>query len=418
MKITINHIAKTEGHLGFESELLRGNVQSAKVMVKEGARLFEGILIGRNYSEAGEITSRICGICPIVHNLTAIKAVETAMGVKATKQTLLLRKLMMIGQIIQSHSMHVYFLSLPDFLGIIDDLKLLDKYPELTKKALKLRDYGNRIGDVVGGRSIHPVTTKIGGFHSFPSKSELKKLVTGAEDMVAIATEIIRFVLDAKLPEFERESRYFALAKKKSYAICDGETTSNDGVVIPHDKFQSSVKELPIVYDPVHRVTYKTEGFLVGAMARLHLSRSNLNTRAKKILKDSPIEIPDFNPFHNIIAQGIEILHLLEEVKPVVAKLLATDLEKGNVKVKIKAGKGIGAMEAPRGTLYHYYEIDKDGKIVDCNIIPPTAMMLYNIERDLEDYLKNIKGDDIKEQKMKIRALIRAYDPCISCATH
>ena len=417
MKIKINHIAKTEGSAGLVAELERGRVLEARLLTQEGARLFEGILVGRHYTEAGEISSRICGICPVVHFLTALKAIEGALGVKVSKQTLLLRKLLMLGQIIQSHAMHIYFLSLPDYLGIKDSRKMFEKHPQLACQALAARDFGNRICAVVGGRSVHPVTPKVGGFYAFPASAALRSLRTESVKILPLIEKLVRWVGTVALPSLESGNNPTALFKKGGYAICDGE-------VLFEKKPQSvakaylALKEQCDAGEMVKRVSRQEQGLLVGALARLNYSQKYLNPRAAQLLKDLAFKLPSQNPFRTITAQALELAHCVEEVKVVTTKLLHIDLEKGNVKVKVRAGEAVAAIEAPRGTLYHYYKLDKTGIIIDCNIITPTAQLLLGMERDIKKYLPSLKDRGEAEIQMALRTMVRAYDPCISCATH
>lgn len=418
MKIKMDHVARTEGHLGFVSDIVDGNVKKAQLATQEGARLFEGILTGRRYYETGEIAMRICGVCPVIHGIVATKAIESALGVKVSPETVLLRKMILLGQIIQSHTLHLYFLSLPDFLDFQDDQKMVAKYPERSSQMLELRDFGNRIISLIGGRTVHPVSFKVGGFTKYPDRSAVHGLAKQVGKYLPIAKELAGIFAQLTYPKFNRETTFFALQQKGEYAFYEGDLVSSSGDRITAKKFLKDIKEIQKPYSLVKSVDHRGQTFMVGALARLNINHQFLREEARALLEDSPLKFPDFNPFHNVMAQAIEVVHCLEEFVA-LAKLYSQ--AKGNqpvVTVAVKAGRGVGAGEAPRGTLYHEYTLDAKGVITACNIITPTAQFLFNIEKDLNEYLPSLKGKSLSDQKKAIRQMIRAYDPCISCATH
>jgi len=254
MQIKIDHIAKTEGHFGFMASVLKGDVKSAKIEVQEGIRLIEGILIGRHYRDMPVVAQRICGICPVVHNLTAIKAIEAALGLKVSEEAVKLRKLLELGQIIHSHSLHLFFLSLADFLDIENDLKLAEEYPEETKKAIKMREFGMEIVKIIGGRVVHPLTNETGGFKKVPTLEEIHKLIALAEKALPIAMGVGEFFKGVKFPEFERASEYVCLDKNGEYAIYDGDLVSNKGLNIPVADFEKNFHELNRPREVIKRV--------------------------------------------------------------------------------------------------------------------------------------------------------------------
>lgn len=435
MKIKIDHIAKIEGHAGFTADIVGGNVTQARLQVLEGARLLEGILRGRYYNEVSQISARICGVCPVVHTLTSIKALENALGIEVSEQTILLRKLLMLGQIINSHALHIFFFSLSDFFGIKDDLKLIDKYPKKTKQAVSIREFGNQIIEIIGGRSIHPLTPAVGGFTKLPDVQKILKIGERAKEILPKTIELAEFFAKLKYPEFERETKFVNLTNKDEYAICNGEICISGKKAAGVENFMQKVNEFQVSEDAVKRTTLDEKPYMVGAIARINNNYKQLNKEAKKILKTSKIKLPNLNPFHNILAQAIEIVHCIEEVialskqsaaplrKAVATKQsfaiaasngIATPLSRG----AHNDGRGYAAIEAPRGTLFYYYEIGDRGLVKNCNIITPTAQNLARLEEDLKIWLpqlKNLKKEQIKD---KIRMLIRAYDPCLTCATH
>lgn len=418
MKIKIDHIDKIEGHGSFAADIMNGRVREARFRTLEGARLFEGILIGRRFEDAPIISARICGICPVVHNLTAIKALENALGVKPSQEVVILRKLMEYGQIIQSHSLHLFFLSLPDFLKFKTGVKLIRRYPQKTKQALRIREFGNKLIEIIGGRSIHPLTTEVGGFKKSPSKEKLKGLLTNFDEIMASALDLENLFSQLSYPKLTRKSEFMALSSPKEYAIYEGDIRSTLGFRRPAQKFIHKIEELKRPYELIKQARFKGQSYMVGALARLNLSSAKLNPRAKRILRKTKLKLPIQNTFYNILAQSIEVVHLLEESRKLINQVLKLNLKNLKKKYPLKAGEGVGAVEAPRGTLYHYYKIDQRGLIQDCNIITPTAQMIPHLEDDLKVYLRNLGKISPQNRRQEIRMLVRAYDPCMTCSTH
>ncbi len=455
MHIKIDHIAKIEGHAGFTADIVGGNVKKARLDVQEGARLLEGILRDRSIFEVSQITARICGICPVVHSLTSLKALERALNIEVSEETVLLRKLMMMGQILNSHALHLFFFSLSDFFDFKDDLALIKKYPDRAKDALFLREFGNKIIEIIGGRSIHPITPTIGGFLKMPDKTKLANLFNQCDDALSAAKNLTKLFSGLKYPDFIRSAPYTSLHHMNEYAFYDGLVKTPVETKADPAEFMNIIKEHQLQNSAVKYSYYqgkpgsensadnKTDAkgvaefllpgkpFMVGAISRLNNNRAQLNPEATKALKSAKIILPTFNPFHNILGQAIELIHCAEEAQKLLRQVLQKSLpgetraERDElIRVKLKAikgtAKGIEAMEAPRGTLYYFYEIDKHGKVVNCNIITPTSQNLARLERDLEEYLPKIIGKKAtkKEIEEKIKMLIRAYDPCITCATH
>lgn len=432
MQIKIDHIAKIEGHTGFTADIANGNVQKARLDVQEGARLLEGILRDRSIFEVSQITSRICGICPVVHNLTSLKALEKALDIEVSEQTVLLRKLMMMGQIINSHALHLFFFSLSDFFGADDDLALIKKFPGRAKDALAMREFGNHIIEIVGGRSIHPLTPTIGGFLKLPDTKKLNKFFNSCDDILRAAKNLFLLFANLKYPNFIRSAPYASLHHPKEYAYYDGLIKTSDEQKANPSEFIEIIKEHQLAGSAVKRALYHGKPFMVGAISRLNNNYTQLNPEAKKLLKSAKIHLPSFNPFYNILAQAVEIVHCTEEIKKLLHKILRQGLVANGlneldylIEVKLKnikkTAKGTATIEAPRGTLYYFYEIGGEGKVKNCNIITPTSQNLARLEKDLEEYLPSLIGTKNickKDCSDKIKMLVRAYDPCLTCATH
>ena len=409
-----------EGHAGFAADIIKGDVKSAKLEIQEGIRLIEGVLIGRHYADVPIIAQRICGICPMVHNLTSIKAVENAMKVEVSPETEMLRKLLEWAQIIHSHALHIFFLSLADFLDIENDLKLVEDYPAETKKVVKIREFGMEIVKIIGGRVVHPLTNEVGGFKKVPTLEEIQKLIAKGEEILPIALEVAEFMKNIRLPEFSRVSEYVCLDKKGEYAIYDGDVISNKGLRIPVEKFEKNFHELQRPLEIIKRVeSDRKTSYMVGAIARVNIHEDRLFPQAAKYLRQLNYKLPDYNSFHNVLYQMVEIIQGIEESDRILRALAHSDLNNALTKpYKVQEGTGVAAVEAPRGTLYYHIDIDEKGYVKNVNIITPTAQFLSHLEDDIAVYLPQVKDLPEHEREKKLRAFIRAYDPCISCAVH
>ena len=408
-----------EGHAGFMASVLQGDVKSAKLEIQEGIRLIEGVLIGREYKDMPIVAQRICGICPIVHNLTSIKALENAMGVDVSKETNKLRTIMELAQLIHSHALHLFFLSLADFLDMDNDLTLIKRYPNETLKAMKIREFGMDIVRIVGGRVVHPLTNEVGGFKRVPDSEALKKLASDAKNVLKLAQELGELFKKIKIPEFSRKTEYVCLQNNQDYAIYDGDIVSSEGLHIPVEKFEANFHELQKQREVIKKVEHKGKSYMVGAIARINVNRTKLSPSAQEYLESLKWSYPDFNPFHNILCQMTEVIHAIEKSEQLINELLSADLNQVLTKeYNVQEGIGVAAVEAPRGTLYYHVEVDSKGYIKNVNIITPTAQFLANLEDDIRQYIPAILKLTDREKEKKLRAFIRAYDPCISCAVH
>ena len=416
--IRINHIAKMEGHTGFVASILEGDVKKAKLETLEGARLIEGILLGRDYFEVPMITGRICGICPIVHFLSSTHAIEEAFGIKVSSQTVALRKVMELLQIIHSHALHMFFLSLPDFFGIENDLNFIKKYPKETDAILRVRTFAIEMVKLIGGRTVHPLTIEVGGFKRLPSIETINKMLANYNKLLEDALFVGEFARKIKYPKFEKQTEYISLYDKNEYEVLFGDIITSEGKKYKVKDFYKLIKEAHQPFEKVKRTTYLGKTYFLGALARINNNFDQLNPQAKKLWQKSDMPLPCHNSFYNVFAQAVEIVHCLEEINKIFKQLGKIDQKNIKVKVKPKAGEGYGAVEAPRGILLDYYKFDKNGNVLEANVITPTAQFLANLEADLKAYLPNVYKLPVHERRIKIRALIRAYDPCISCATH
>lgn len=417
MKVSIKHVSKIEGHATFWGALKKGRITEAKIQTLEGSRLIEGVLIGRNYMDAPLVTSRICGVCPVVHNLTSIKGLEAAMRVKVAPTTVLLRKLMMYGQYIQSHSLHAYFMTIPDFYGKDSALDLLKEAPKQSAMALKIREFGNRMVGVIGGRTVHPINSQVGGFLKSPDKYEMKKLMDDSQEILQEAVELAHFVSHRKFVDFHRLTEYVALHDKNEYAIYDGQVHSTKGLRLSPDEFHKEVEEIQASWDLIKRTKIRGRIYWAGALARINNNWKQLNPIAKQAFRHLSFKMPIDNSFYNVFAQAVEIIHCVEETQKLLQQYLPLHNVKPMTRYKVRAGKGTGCIEAPRGLLFHHYEVDKYGMLKNVNIVTPTAQFMNNLEADLASFIGTAKSFGAKEYR-KVGMMIRAYDPCMTCATH
>jgi coenzyme F420-reducing hydrogenase alpha subunit len=411
-------VPKIEGHAAFYTHLKNGAVDQARLIGMENDRFVEKILFGRKYYEAPVITSRICGICPTIHSITSTQAIEIACGINPSAQTKKLRRLMLDGQMIQSHSLHLYLLVLPDFVGVGSSFELQKSHPAIFGNAIKLKRYADSILEIIGGRAVHPISSVPGGFKHFPTKKELQELLRISPEAENIAYETVKMFAGFHYPELSREMIYGALSDK-DYNIYEGTITTTNGSNFNAKDYKNYIYEELKPYTRAKFATLKGFEMMVGAMARLNINSKKLAPGARKILDELNIDLPLNNPFYNIIAQAIENYHFVMESKSIIEELIKEGVDrKDPVKLPKEFGEGVSACEAPRGTLFHYYKLDKAGDIVKCDIITPTVQNLPALEFDMQKLGPLLDGLDKEEGIKLIEMLIRAYDPCITCATH
>jgi len=414
--IKLDHITKIEGHANLTLSIDDGKVKKCELGAVEGSRYFEGMLKGRDYKSAAWMASRICGICSPVHGLTSVKATEKAMGIQITPQTELLRELLNIGGTIQSHVLHLYFLTLPDYTGFPNAVQMAQKHPEKVKRALKIKQLGNELVRVIGGRDIHPFTLTPGGFVAIPKKEEFQKLLADAKACLTDAKKTAELFCGLDYPDFTRETKHYALKAKKGCYWCPEDTIICTGgkECIAVTDYEQYFKEFFKQGSTSEFAKAEHGSYMVGAWSRILNNYDELTKEGKEMCRC--ILPRQHSPFMNNPAQAIEIY---EGIRRVIDVLENTEFkEEKPVVVKTKAGVGIGANEAPRGIVFHKYKYDKDGFTNFINITTPTTQNLQNLEDDIKHFLPTILDKPKEEIQLEIEKLIRAYDPCISCATH
>lgn len=412
-------ITKIEGHGRLKTDWKKNK---AILEIAESERLFEGIVVGRPAQEAPWITARICGVCPTAHNLCAFKAIEDALGIKPNETTILLRKLHTDAQMIQSHALHLYFLSLPDYLEIDSGLELKNVHPRYFKAALTLKEVSDTIAEVVGGRSTHPTRTAIGAYFKLPTKKELENLRKALKEALKAAETTFHLAQNLTYPELKSNMLFLSqVGDEESFNVYESlKTQGSDGTSWPIQNYAKEIGEEIREHSTAKFGFYRGRPAMVGALARLATQGARLNNKAKKFF--SQVNINFRNPFYNNLAQAIEIVHFTEEAIDLVNKLLDKNLKESklvtrNLKPKEEV-TGYGALEAPRGGLYHEYTIDKKGNIKAANIITPTVQNLGSLEATAQDLVKQTRNLPQEKREKLLEMLVRAYDPCITCSVH
>jgi len=416
--VDIEHITRVEGHGNVVIDVKAGEIRELRLDIVESPRFFEAMALGRTYKEVAHITSRICGICAVTHTTTSIKAIESALDFAPSAQTIKLRKLLLNAEFIQSHILHVYFLTAPDFFRVGSVFGMIKDNKETVLRGMRLKSLANELCALVGGRHIHPITLKIGCFSKNP---ERKDLIAFKEKIIKARPEIektVEFFKNLKTPKFERETEYISLTCPDEYALYDGNIKSSDNGEIKPADYLDRVKEFMVRHSTAKHAKTNRDSYMVGALARFNNNYKHLHPRAKEVAEEIGLKHPCYNPYMNNIAQVVETVHCFEDSISLIDNLLSNGLQDEKAELTPKAGRGVGATEAPRGTLYHEHKLDDNGKITYGNYIIPTGQNLANIENDLRAMVPGILYKEKDDIILDIEMLVRAYDPCISCATH
>lgn len=418
--ININHLTRVEGHGNIHITIKNGTLKKAYWEVVETPRFFEAMLVGKHWENAPYICGRICGICSIGHTLASIRAVENAFKITPSEQTNKLRLLLKHMETLQSHILHLYFLAAPDFLGTGSVLPLTQSHPNEVQRALRLKLLANDACDIIGGRRLHPTRTVVGGFTMLPGKKQLEQL---RQRLEATINDLIHSALlfeTFTLPDFIRETEFVSLKGKDSYPFIGGDLVSTDGVTKKEKDYLKMTNEYCVENSTSKWSKLSRESFAVGALARLNNNFQFLHPKAQEISENFGLTPVNHNPYMCNIAQLVECVHVVFDSLNIIEELLDSKFQEPRIPVKARKGKGVGAVEVPRGILYHYYEFDKDGRIVKADCVIPTSQNHANIYYDIEglagEYAKI--GKDDTEIELLAEMLVRSYDPCISCSVH
>jgi sulfhydrogenase subunit alpha len=415
--IKVEYIARVEGEGALDLEIADGKVTSAQLRIFEPPRFFEAFLRGRGHQEVPDIVARICGICPIAYQMSAVHAIENAFGVKVEGQLRALRRLIYCGEWIESHGLHVVMLHAPDFLGYPDAIQMAAAHGDVVRQGLALKKAGNEILRVLGGREIHPVSVKPGGFHRVPTRAELAPLAEQLKAARDIAVELTRWVAGFPFPDLEQDYEFVALRHKDEYPLNEGRLVSSRGLDLDIADYETEFEERHVAHSTaLHSLLKRRGAYLVGPMARYSLNFDRLPASIQGLATEAGLGPVCNNPFKSIIVRGIELVYACEEALRIIADYEKPDL--AAVPVEPRAGVGFGCTEAPRGICWHRYEFEPDGAIKTAKIVPPTSQNQPSIEADLLAVANGMVDAPDDEIRDRCEQAIRNYDPCISCSTH
>jgi coenzyme F420-reducing hydrogenase alpha subunit len=415
--IKVDALARVEGEGALYVRIRDGSVEDVELQIYEPPRFFEAFLRGRDFREAPDITARICGICPVAYQMSACHAMEDAFGVRVGDGLRELRRLIYCGEWIQSHALHIYMLHAPDFLGYESAVHMARDHPDVVQRALQLKKVGNDVMHLIGGRSVHPINVRVGGFYRVPDKAELAALAEKLKWARDAALDTIRWVAGFKFPELEQDYEFVSLRHPDEYPINEGRLVSNKGLDIAVREFDDNIEEVHLKRSNALHSSLKARGsYLVGPLARYSLNFDRLSPAAQEAAREAGLGPVCRNPFQSIVVRGVELLYACDEALRLID--VYEPPEEAAVEVRPRAATGFGCTEAPRGILYHRYRIAEDGSILDAKIVPPTSQNQGSIEDDLRRFVtQNI---DLPQEDLtwQCEQAIRNYDPCISCATH
>jgi sulfhydrogenase subunit alpha len=415
--IKVDYLARVEGEGGLYLKVRNNTVADVKLKIFEPPRFFEAFLQGRSYREVPDITARICGICPVAYQMSSIHAIEQAFGVTINEPLRRLRRLLYCGEWIESHVLHVFMLHAPGFLGYDDAIQMARDHPEIVNTALRLKKIGNGLMTLLGGREIHPINVRVGGFYRVPTRRDLQKLVSELEWAREAAVAMVRFTAGLPFPEFERDYEFVALRHPDEYPFNEGRLISNRGLDIDIAAYEDYFQETHVEHSTALHSVLKARGaYFVGPMARYNLNFDRLPANVQILAQAVGIEPPMTNPFKSIIVRGLETLFAVEEALQIIEHY--EQPEAPYVDVTPVASTGFGCTEAPRGILYHRYTFDGEGNVLSAKIVPPTSQNQKTMEDDLWQFAENALDLPDDQLTWECEQAIRNYDPCISCSVH
>ncbi|HTR25615.1 MAG TPA: Ni/Fe hydrogenase subunit alpha [Terriglobales bacterium] len=415
--IRVDTLARVEGEGSLFIKIEGEHVADVKLKIYEPPRMFEAFLRGRHFSEVSDITARICGICPIAYQMSAVHALESAMDIHIDPAVRLLRRLFYCGEWIESHALHIYMLHAPDFLGYEDVIGLARDHREVVEKALRLKKIGNRIVQVMGGREIHPISATVGGFYKVPAKQQLREMLPDLEWALQTSLEAVQWTSTLEFPKFEQDYEFVALRHPGEYPFNEGRLVSNRGLDIDAAEYEDNFSEVHVKHsNALHSVRRGGGSYLVGPLARFNLNFDKLPSVAQEAATKVGLQPPVKNPFRSIIVRAVELVFACAEALRIIQAYEPPSAPR--VETPNRAGAGQAITEAPRGILYHRYAIDANGLVLTAKIVPPTSQNQRRIEDDLREYASHLVAWPVNEATWKCEQAIRNYDPCISCATH
>ncbi|MCD6351656.1 MAG: Ni/Fe hydrogenase subunit alpha [Armatimonadetes bacterium] len=419
VNIFVEEVCRVEGHGNIVLNATDGTIEELRLEITESPRFFEAMMLGRRWDEATHISCRICGICSIAHTTTSVRAIEDAFGIQPSEQTLALRKIAYHGEMMESHVLHFYYLAAPDFLGVPSVFPLVQSHPDEVKRALRLKRLANDLCKITVGRHIHPSAYLPGAAIHLPTKAELEQMhercVAARDDMDAAVELFSTF----ELPDFERECEALASWHPDEYGMYECEAIkSTEGDKTANHEYKQKIREFVVPHSHAKHAETEHGSYMVGALARYRCNKEQLVDRAKQAAEALQLDAYIKNPYAINLAQVVETVHSLEEAIKYIEWALERELELEEWKIEPRAGRGVGVDEAPRGLLIHDYTFDGEGKLTAVNCVIPTNQNLNNIEHDFHALVPQILDRPDEEIQLLLEMLVRAYDPCISCATH
>jgi coenzyme F420-reducing hydrogenase alpha subunit len=415
--IKVDYMARVEGEGALFIKLKNDQVQDVKLKIFEPPRLFESLLRGRHFTEAPDITARICGICPVAYQMGSVHAIERALGITIHPMVRQLRRLLYAGEWIESHVLHIYMLHAPDFLGYRDFVELAKDHPEEATQALRLKKLGNRIMSLLGGREIHPVSVAVGGFYKTPERADLEKLTEEIKWALDVAVAKAEFLASFEYPGFEQTYEFVALSHPTEYPLNEGRLVSNKGLDVDASHYEDYFVEQHVKHsNALHSVIRGRGSYQTGPLARLNLNFSKLPSVARQVAEHCGVRVPCLNPFKSILARAVEVVFALDEAQRIIQTYEPPPTPR--VAYDVHAATGYSITEAPRGIQFNRYSFDENGLIQAVKIVPPTSQNQKRIEEDLRNFIPSIVSQPVEEITRRCEQAVRNYDPCISCATH
>ena len=416
--IKVEALSRVEGEGGLHVRLRGEEVEDVQLTIFEPPRLFEAFLRGRSLEDVTDIVARICGICPVAYQMSAVHALESILGVQISPEIRRLRRLLYCGEWIESHALHVHLLHAPDFLGYESGLAMARDFPDEVNRGLRLKKHGNELLEVLGGRAIHPINVAVGGFFRAPRREELAALVGDFEWGLQAATDATRWAAGLDFPDFQRPYTMVALVHTDEYAMNEGRIADNRGQSIAVADYEQYYQERHVAHSTALHSMRASDGapYFVGPLARVNLSLDRLSPAARRLADELGIAWPSHNSFHGIVARGLELVHAYEEALGILKTYQPP--RPSRIAYEPRSGVGCAATEAPRGLIYHRYAVDEKGLVTEAKIVPPTSQNQRQIEDDLRHWLPGILDRDETAMARSCSHLVRNYDPCISCSTH
>ena len=414
----VGTLARVEGEGAMHIEYRDGTVTDVQLRIYEPPRFYEAFLRGRAHTEPPDITARICGICPVAYQMSSCWAVEDACGVEVPEEIRLMRRLLYCGEWIESHALHVFLLHAPDFLGYDGAVEMAADHPAVVERGLRMKKAGNDLMDTVGGRSVHPVNVKVGGFYRYPTREELRAVRPRLQRALDEAVQTVKLVAGFEFPDMEQPYEYLALRAESGYPIEAGSVVTSSGGAFAVRDFTKHIEEFHVPHsNALHaRLDGSPDPYVVGPLARYSLNADRLSDVAREAAREAGLGDTCRNPFRSIIVRAVELVEAYHEALRIIDGW--TGSGPASVPVPPRAGEGFGASEAPRGVLFHRYVLDDEGIIRDAQIVPPTSQNQPSVEADLRTMVQSWSQLDDHALQHRCEQAIRNYDPCISGATH